>query len=236
MSRTPALGPLVHESLAARAYSALRLALLRRDFEPGEQIDPARLSQQMGISQTPLKEAIRRLAEEGLLEVRPRSGSYVTGITRERLDEALEARMLLERWAVTAAGERAEPSRWDRLDALVTESEARLASHADAILAEDQFTILDQEFHTELVAAGGNSSLRRLYESIGMHVMLARAWCLEPAGELDKRMKEGVREHKRIVRALRAGDTALALREVERHVLRSHKRAIAVIDSNGGVI
>ena len=228
------LTPVRQDTMSSLAYAALRSALLRREFEPEEQLDLPAISQRLGISLTPLKEALRRLDDERLVEIRPRHGTYVRAVTVQRLREVTEARILIETWGV---GElRLTEEVWDEVDTLVTQSEdlAR-TSLTDVIELEDRFATLDHAFHRRLLAASGNESITRFFDSLGSHVLLARAWCLEPSA-LRNQVQTGVSEHRRILEALRSGDQDSAAGLMRSHIERSLNRACIIVDAHGGRI
>lgn len=234
---TSSLRPLRPEGLVDLAYGALRLALLRREFEPGQQLDLSSLSSRLEVSLTPLKEAIRRLASEGLLEVRPRTGTFVRPITERLLTEVMEARMVLEHWALENVADRATTGDWQTLETLLTRSEHVLDDRARSMVGvQDEFTTLDQAFHRHLVASCGNATLGRFFDSLGAHVMLARAWALENPTDLQTRVREGMREHHAILEAIRRRDLPEATGLLDRHVHRSLKRAVAIVTAHGGAI
>jgi DNA-binding GntR family transcriptional regulator len=221
--------------MSSLAYGVLRSALLRREFEPEEQLDLPALSQRLGISLTPLKEALRRLDDERLVEIRPRQGTYVRPVTARRLREVTEARILIELWGV--AEFRASDEEWENAAALLTQSEALAeAGLADVIELEDRFSALDHAFHRQLIAAGGNESITRFFDSLGSHVLLARAWCLEPDALLRDQVQSGVSDHRRIFESLRSGDRDLAGLLLRDHIERSLDRACAIVDAHGGRI
>lgn len=233
--RESVLAPVPQETMSSLAYASLRSALLRREFEPEEQLDLTAISQRLGISLTPLKEALRRLDDERLVEIRPRQGTYVRPVTVERLRDVTEARILIELWGIEQFTTRHHE--WSTLEELVAQSEA--LAHAgleDVIELEDRFATLDHAFHRHLLAASGNDSITRFFDSLGSHVLLARAWCLEPDKILRKQVQTGVAEHRRVVEALRSGDRQFGARLMRDHIENSLNRACAIVDARGGRI
>lgn len=235
LKRESVLAPVTQETMSSLAYAALRSALLRREFEPEEQLDLSAISRRLGISLTPLKEALRRLDDERLVEIRPRQGTYVRAVTVERLRDVTEARILIELWGVGRLPLRGQE--WSAIDELVEQSEALAdAGLEDVIELEDRFATLDHAFHRHLLAASGNDSLTRFFDSLGSHVLLARAWCLEPDRSLRRQVQSGVAEHRRIFETLRSGDRQLAARLMQGHIENSLNRACAIVDAHGGRI
>lgn len=232
-----ALRPVPQDTMSALAYTALRVALLRREFEPDEQLDLVAISHRLHTSLTPVKEALRRLHEERLVDIRPRQGTYVTAVTVDRLREVTEARHVVEAWGIGEFGSRVTTEDWAEIDRLLAESE-RLAGEelGDVIDLEDRFASLDHEFHRAILAASGNESLTRFFDSLGSHVLLARAWCLQRPELLRDQVRSGVAEHRAIVEALRVGDSARATDLMTAHIEGSVEGACAIVDSHGGRI
>jgi DNA-binding GntR family transcriptional regulator len=231
------LGSIAYKSLVALSYEALRRALLRGQFGPGEQLNLSQLAIQFGVSQTPLKEAVRLLADQGLLEIRARHGTFVKPITERELAAAVEARFMVESWAIRNARQRMDQGDWRRLEQLLLAVDELLENNSgDPVELQDRFTELDFEFHASLVRACCNPPLARLYESLGTHFQLARAWLLEDSRRTVSRMAEGSTEHREIHRLLGEGLIDEAVESLDLHIRRSLERAIALIREHGGAI
>lgn len=231
------LSPVSQDTMSDLAYSALRTALLRRQFGAEQQLDLNDISARLAISQTPIKSALRRLHDEGLVEIRPRQGTYVTAVTVERLESSTEARKLVEKWAVGRFTELANPVEWAKIEQLLVESELLFGREiADVIDLEDRFAKLDHDFHFALVSRPGNATISRFYESLNTHLLLARAWCLEEKSALEGRVRTGISEHRGIVRAMQAGNVDLATELLCQHIDESLAGACAVVAANGGRI
>ncbi|MFZ0216787.1 MAG: GntR family transcriptional regulator, partial [Candidatus Dormiibacterota bacterium] len=173
----PRLAPLLNRQLGAAAFEALRRSLILPGWRPGQQLNLGQLTAQLGVSETPLKEALRRLAQQGLLEIRPRQGTFVRPLTERSLAQAIEARLLIEPWALGVIHERASAGDWARLDGIQASADALAARDGEAGTLDRYaaFTELDASFHLALVGACQNDSLAQLYESLGTHYLLARA-------------------------------------------------------------
>lgn len=224
-------------SLASLTYDALRIALLRGEFRPLEQLDLGELRARLAVSMTPLKAALSRLASQGLVEIRPRAGTFVKPVSEASLRDVATARTLIESWGMQNVLAFATESLWADLTALLDESDTLIASPpGDFVLVQERFIDLDQAFHRRILAACSNDPLIRFFDSLGAHVMLARAWCLDTPQNLEKRIRTGVREHRAIVRALRLGDSDGAALALSQHIDSSTSRAITVIRQHGGVI
>lgn len=236
---TMAVGRVLNQGLREATYEALRRALLLPGWSGGQQLNLQDLSRALGVSETPVKEAVRTLADHGLLEIRPRQGTFVRPITRSRLDQTVEARILLESWALREVGSRATVEDWNRTRGLV---QAMLALRGDGGPDGDllrrfaEFTELDAQFHTSFLRACHNDPLVQLYESLGTHYLLARASVLHDSGRLDINISRACAAHSAILQAARIGDADGACRMLAEHVARSYTRATRVVEEHGGAI
>lgn len=232
-----ALRPVQQERLSRLSYAALLRALLRLEFAPGEQLNLGVLSRQLGVSQTPLKEAVRFLADQGLLEIRPRQGTFVKPITEQLLGEAIEARLLIETWAFDLVESRASRADWEAIEENLAATHALLGEAVGAVgEIQERFIDLDYDFHLGVVRTCRNRPVVRVYESIGTTFQLARAWALERPEALLERMTESLSEHRTAYEHARAGRRAEAVGSIRQHIERSFRRAVSVIRRHGGAI
>ena len=184
---------------AERVYEHVKGRVLDQTYPAGELLTEGEVATEVGVSRTPVREALLRLEAEGLLRLYPKRGALVVPVTASEAREVLEARGLIETWAarrVVAAG----PSLVDELQGLL----ARMREQADAGDLRG-FVAADRAFHESLVAAGGNSILSRLYASLRDRQMCisARTITLSP-----ERLSSALQDHEAMVEAVRAGDVA----------------------------
>ncbi|TBH17482.1 GntR family transcriptional regulator [Thermus thermamylovorans] len=203
-------------------YRHLKDLLLSGRFAPGERLSEPLLAQELGVSRTPVREALMRLAEEGLVELVPGKGARVRAFSPEEVEEVYGVRALLEGEAAREAAQRATP--WE-----LTELEAYLKA-IDEVAAEDYPEQMrrDLEFHRALVRLSGNKTLFRLYEDLLSSLALVRSALPTLSQEAATR-----REHWAILEALRRRDPEGAKRAVEAHVGRF--RDLVVRRLKGGV-
>lgn len=203
-------------------YRHLKALLLSGRFAPGERLSEPLLAQELGVSRTPVREALMRLAEEGLVELVPGKGARVRAFSPEEVEEVYGVRALLEGEAAREAALRATP--WE-----LAELEARLRA-IDEAGAEDYPEQMrrDLEFHRALVRLSGNKTLFRLYEDLLSSLALVRSALPNLSQEEATR-----REHWAILEALRRRDPEGARRAVEAHVGRF--RHLVVERLKGGV-
>jgi DNA-binding GntR family transcriptional regulator len=190
-------------SLADRAYLAIRHLIVSLRLQPGALIDERRLVESLGIGRTPVREALRRLAQEQLVEVFPRRGMFVTGVDVRDLARISEVRAALEPEAARLAAERA------------TDKElAELAALSDRIAGGADLMALDESIHRAVYAAAHNHLLEK---TLGEYYVLAlRIWMI--ALEHDQDLEEAVEAHRDLVRAIVAGNGDRAAELMRAHV------------------
>jgi DNA-binding GntR family transcriptional regulator len=201
------LGPLAlaPASLSDRAYHAIREMIVSLELRPGAVIDERLLMQQLGIGRTPTREALRRLAQEGLVEVYPRRGMFVTPVEIQDLASLAEVRSVLE----SLAAERATDEDRETVTALVDE----LARHAD--LDQRELMALDERIHRQVYRCTHNAFLEATLEQY--YVLALRIWYL--ALDQARELEQAVLDHREILEAIRDGDAARAEDAMRRHVV-----------------
>lgn len=207
---------------ASRAYLLLRERIVSAQLTPGSRLAEQEFAEELGMSRTPVHEAVRRLAGEQLIEVRPRAGTYVTRISADALEEALLVRGALELMVVEKAAERGS------LDAFAA-LRAVLARQADCARTGDaaQFRHLGDEFHARLAAAAGMPGVWQLVRQPKTHLDRYRTL----VGQATPRMTAALIEHGDILRAVETrqpGRAAQAMRTHLRHVVPGLNVALAL--------
>lgn len=219
-ARQPASSPslsLGTPALYERVAERLRTRIFAHDLAPGSWIDEQALAQEYGISRTPLREALKVLAAEGLVVLKPRRGCYVTEVSERDLDEVFPVMALLEGQVAFEAARRATSADFSRLEAL----HAELETHAAAGDA-DRFFEANGRFHSALQEIAGNRYLAQLLDDARQVIKLTRRDSLR----LEGRIAQSLSEHREILAALLARDADLAARRMHDHLL-SGRAAIA---------
>jgi DNA-binding GntR family transcriptional regulator len=198
----------LHETAAIR----LRSLIVRGDLAPGEQLIEADLCGALGVSRTPLREALKLLAAEGLVQLRLNRSSIVTPIRREEIDELFEAVAGIERLGAELAAARMTLRDHEKLASL----QARMERHHDAGELREYFD-LNQQIHRFIIACARNSALRSTHDTLMARVERARFFALSS----QERWDESVEEHRAIMRALAARDGDKAGRLLAHHVQRT---------------
>jgi DNA-binding GntR family transcriptional regulator len=203
-------------SLSERAYIGIRDLIVSLELAPGEIVNERELMERLGLGRTPVREALRQLAQEKLVEVYPRRGIFVSGVNVRDLASLSEVREQLEPYAARLAAERATSEEREELAALVTELD-RTEGDRD----ERQLIDLDQRLHRHLYRCAHNPFLESTLNEL--YVLTLRIWFLA----LDRvaRLDEALQEHRELLEAISSGDGARAERAMRRHV-RGFEQAI----------
>ena len=190
-------------SLADQAYVAIRDLIVTLKMKPDALIDERRLIESLGIGRTPAREALRRLAQEQLVEVFPRRGMFVTGVDVRDLARISEVREALEPEAARLAAERA-----------TDEEREELAALADRIGRGDDLMRLDERIHRAVYRAAHNDLLEK---TLGEYYVLAlRIWMIGLDRALE--LEDAVEAHRDLLLAIAAGDGARAAAAMRAHV------------------
>lgn len=201
-------------------YRALRERILSNDIESGARLVLRNLANQYEASDIPVREAVRMLERDGLVETTPYRGARVTTLTTREVEETYFIRSNLESIATGLAAERITDTELSRLEVLMTRMQ-------EAVDAQDgpEFSDLNREFHRTIIASCGNEMLRDLTMDIWQrHSGFQRVFRLVP-----KRLATSQAEHEGIMAALRARDTERAAK-----LALWHKRSVG--DSVGKLV
>lgn len=186
----------------------LRLMIIRCELQPGDRISESDLGQIFGVSRTPLREALKILAAEKLVDLRPHRGAVVASICLETISETFDLMSALELMAGPLVCERVSNIELQKLEELV---EAMDTCHANGDLM--QYFELNTRFHNQIIALTGNKVLHRVY--VDMFGKLQRA--RYRVNYNVKRWKQSAAEHHRIMEALRERDGEELGRRLKEH-------------------
>lgn len=198
-------------SLAPRALyeevaELLRQRIYRRELEPGSWIDELKIAEEYGISRTPLREALKVLAAEGLVTMKVRRGAYVTEVSEQDLHNVYHLLGLLESDAAGVVATRATEAEQQELQALHDELEAAAADR-------DRFFALNERFHMRLLEIADNRWRDQMVADLRKVMKLNRQNSLLKSG----RIEESLAEHRAIMAALRRRDAAAAAKAMQAH-------------------
>jgi DNA-binding GntR family transcriptional regulator len=198
-------------SLAPRALyeevaELLRQRIFRRELEPGSWIDEVKLAQEYGISRTPLREALKVLAAEGLVTMKVRRGAYVTEVSEQDLAEVYHLLSLLESDAAGVVAQKASDVELRELQSLHRELESALKNR-------DKFFAINERFHMRLLEIAGNRWRNQMVADLRKVMKLNRHNSLLKSG----RIEESLAEHRGIMEALARRDADAARERMQQH-------------------
>lgn len=196
-------------SASDTAYEHVKSGILAGDIPPSTFLTEGQLAEEIGISRTPVREALLRLQAEGMVELFPKKGALVTAPTARETREVFEARSLIEEWAAAQM--------WSRRSDAIPALRARLDEMAAALKADDvsSFSAADRAFHEVVVEAAGNSVIARQYSHLRDRQIVIVAGNLRG----DKpRMTNSLRQHRELLRLLESGTKAQFVHACREHV------------------
>ena len=209
------------KSLEESVFLTLEEEILSGELKKGETLTETSLSARLGVSRTPLRSALQRLAEEGLIEMKPNRGAVVIGIGTEELIDIYKIRMRLEGLASAEATRRISDEDKQRLREAVELSEFYITKKDAEHLKE-----LDSEFHNVIYKASGNRLLCKTLSELHRNIQFYRKKSLAVADRLEK----SVTEHREILSAIERGDAEAADRLTEAHIAAALDNLLAVTE------
>ncbi len=198
-----------HRPLREIVYEELKRQILRGRITPGTRMMEVELAEEMGVSRTPVREAIRKLEKEGLVTIEPRKGAYASEISVKDMVDVLEVREDLEGFAASLAAGKITADE-------VAELKEITESYSDAVKNNDteKMITFDEKFHKRIVASSGNKTLIQLSETVQELALRFRYLYYD---DFSRYVNMPV-EHKEILDALTSGDGDMARQAADDHV------------------
>jgi DNA-binding GntR family transcriptional regulator len=196
-------------SATERAYHFAKWAILNAVYEAGDVITEGDLAHEIGVSRTPVREALLRLEAEGLVSLHPKKGAVVSSFSTAEVEDVLEARVLLENYTAARSFEN-RAALLPRLERVHEEMKRRRNDRDTA-----GFTDRDRAFHELIVEAAGNAVLSAMYRTLRERQTLFTSVVMR--GRAD-RMDACLSEHERVVEMLRGHDEEAFLAAVNDHL------------------
>jgi DNA-binding GntR family transcriptional regulator len=208
-------------NISEEVYRILRERFLSGQFRPGERLRLDEMQKQMQISRTPLKDALNRLAVEGLVMIKPRSGTFVAPVDAREVSESFDVRHVLEIYAIELLAPVIGEGQLDELRALIQElrQELQRASAANDYLG---YVDQDHQLHQMLVDFSGNRKLKDAWSQVNVFVQMARVRYEDEEAEFTLTQ----REHEDILRALERHDAAQAKAALNWHIQRAKQKML----------
>jgi len=217
------LTKLLRERATDAAYSALRQAILSYGLKPGSRLNVDELAAQLGVSLTPVRGAIQRLATEGLVEIRPRSGTFVATLSLQDVEETFQIRCALECLAAELAAGRLSVQSLRSLKGVLKELKKPMRDQA----SRETHERLNSEFHLAILQASSNRRLLEMYSALNAHIKIARIHASE--GDWNARQRQETLEHEAILAGLESGNARAATEALRTHIYRAKDALLAAL-------
>jgi DNA-binding GntR family transcriptional regulator len=218
MPASSSAAPIASKSLAPRPLyeevaELLRQRIFKRELEPGNWIDELKIAEEYGISRTPLREALKVLAAEGLVTMKVRRGAYVTEVSKSDLADVYHLLSLLESDAAGVVAIKATDAELAELQKLHKELEAAAKPGKAGKANTDQFFALNEQFHMRLLAIANNRWRDQMVADLRKVMKLNRHNSLLKTG----RIAESLAEHQAIMASLLARDAVRTQQRMREH-------------------
>ena len=202
-------------------FNTLRSAIITGKLSPGERLMEIKLADELGVSRTPVREALRKLEREGLVITTARKGAQVAPINERDLKEVLEVRKSLESLACQIASQKITPQQVEELKVMNGSIEKAIADNDT-----ETITQLDIDFHEVIYQITENRRLIDILHQLKEHILRYRLQYIKDM----KNKKNIVEEHKKIINALEGHNPKAARREIERHIELQEKYILNNLD------
>lgn len=220
MVKVPKLKMDSYQPLRDVIFETLRKAIVSGDIKPGERLMEVSLANQMGVSRTPVREAIRRLEAEGLVKMIPRRGTHVSELSVKDIMDVLEVRAVLDKLATDLAAKRIQQAQLKILESIHKQ-------YISCVEKENMEGAIkkDVEFHDIIYAASGNPRLVAVAGSLREHIYRFRVIYMS-----DSLIAENVlNEHDEILKALREAQNNVASNLAEKHIRNQMETIIKTV-------
>lgn len=209
-----------YKPLRELVFEALREAIINGKLKPGERLMEIQLADDLGVSRTPVREAIRKLELEGFVVMIPRKGAYVADISLKEIADVFEIRGALEGLAAELAAERATEDEIEQMERFLVE----LAEMIEGKVL-DRIVEIDTRFHETLYSSSRNERLSQILNLLREQIQRFRTRTMtHPA-----RMKVALEEHRGMVEALATRDGELARRLAQEHIQSAENSLMALL-------
>lgn len=205
-------------------YEYLYNAIRTGEIQPGQTLTERGLAEKIGVSRTPVREAIRKLEEQGIVTHEPHKGVKVITLSVDKVAQLYDVRELLEGLAARKLAERHTPEGIDELTALIDEAEQEaMANHVPELAR------INSEFHLSLARLSGNIYLEAIMNMLQTQIGLMMSASLSTSG----RPLQNISEHKMLIDAIRSGDGEFAESIAKHHVRNAREHAMQKLIEGG---
>jgi DNA-binding GntR family transcriptional regulator len=207
-----------HENLDRKVYRELKSMIVDHKLKPGDKILQEKISQEFGVSRTPLMCALKKLEQEKLVQAIPRRGFYVRRFTKEEILEAFELREILEGLAARRAAMIITAVQADKLRAFFRDADV-----SDSGQSIKRYSDEDRRFHNFLIELGGFDLLNDILENYNI---IAVSYRIDVMEGLVRHPRETLPEHRLLIEAIASGKPDLAEKMARQHFARSRQQLL----------
>ncbi len=220
---------ITHLDLTEQTYQFLKDRILKREIKPGEKISVEDVAQGLGVSRTPVVNALKILESDGLVEIQPRRGTFATHLTAKDVADLFEIRLLIE---LHAAKQIFKENAVDQFIKSIEQPLSRMKSAmADGEYMDyESFIASDRDLHMCLVNFIDNQRLVQMYIDLNVHMQVARAHYLDTV----ENAVQAQREHQAMLHALNSHDLEGLEAALTEHILNVKSSILAMLEERGG--
>jgi DNA-binding GntR family transcriptional regulator len=201
-----------HSPLGDQVYAIIWDQIISHRLRPGDKISDLRLSEELGVSRTPIREALHRLAQEGIVRTQSRRGFFVTSFSSQDVGEVYDIRTALEVLVVRLALPSLADAELDEAQRILEESHQQIVGRVEG--AEERWLTIDRAFHGTLAQRAGNRRLEALLNSLQTQIGVFQVYGIHSS---PLRLLS-IDHHRAILAALKARDSAAAEHAMEHHI------------------
>jgi DNA-binding GntR family transcriptional regulator len=213
-----------YKPLRELVLDAIRSAIMSGILQPRERLMEIQMADELGVSRTPIREALRKLELEGFIVMVPRKGAYVADLSFKDIADVFEIRAALEGLAAGLAAERITEEELEVMERLLVEKQEAITNNDIGKLVE-----VDTKFHEMLYKASRNERLSSIISNLREQIQRFRLTSLSFPG----RMKESLEEHKKIVEAIQSRDIQIARHLAQEHIENAEHVLIECLKKEG---
>lgn len=213
-----------YKPLRELVLEAIREAIINGTLQPRERLMEIQLAEELGVSRTPIREALRKLELEGFIVMIPRKGAYVADLSIKDVSDVFEIRVALEGLAAGLAAERGTEEELEELERLLVEKAEAIAQNNIEALVK-----VDTRFHETIYTASRNERLKTIISNLREQIQRFRLTSLSHPG----RMEKSLEEHRAIVEALGSRDIQLAKQLAQDHIENAENVLFETVKQDG---
>lgn len=201
-----------HSPLGDQVYTIIWDQIISHRLRPGDKISDLRLSEELGVSRTPIREALHRLAQEGIVRTQSRHGFFVTSFSSQDVGEVYDIRAALEMLTVRQALPRLADQELDEAQRALDEARRQIVDGIEG--GEERWLAIDRAFHGLLAERSGNRRLEAILTSLQTQIGVFQVYGIHSS---PLRLLS-IEHHQAILAALKVRDSAAAARAMEHHI------------------